>query len=60
MIFSIRGLYLGIVGEEKEKQSKSIIDMLKVIKEERRKLNEYLSLFNEKIEDIKKKTEKWF
>jgi hypothetical protein len=49
---------LGIVGEEKEKQSKSIIDMLKVIKEERRKLNEYLSLFNEKIEDIKKKTEK--
>ena len=58
MIFSIRGLYLGIVGEEKEKQSKSIIDMLKVIKEERRKLNEYLSLFNEKIEDIKKKTEK--
>lgn len=60
MIFSIRGLYLGIVGEEKEKQSKSIIDMLKVIKEERKKLNEYLSLFNEKIEDIKKKSEKWF
>ncbi len=59
VIFSIRGLYLGIVGEEKEKQSKSIIDMLKVIKEERKKLNEYLSLFHEKIEDIKKKTEKW-
>jgi hypothetical protein len=58
VIFSIRGLYLGIVGEEKEKQSKSIIDMLKVIKEERKKLNEYLSLFHEKIEDIKKKTEK--
>ena len=58
VIFSIRGLYLGIVGEEKEKQSKSIIDMLKVITEERKKLNEYLSLFNEKIEDIKKKTEK--
>jgi hypothetical protein len=29
-----------------------------VIKEERKKLNEYLSLFHEKIEDIKKKTEK--
>jgi len=30
--------------------------MLKTIKEERKKLTEYLSLFTEKIEDIKKKT----
>lgn len=32
--------------------------MLKVIKEERKKLNEYLSLFYEKLDDTKKKTEK--
>jgi len=33
--------------------------MLKVIKEERKKLTEYLYLFTEKIDDVKKKTEKW-
>ena len=33
VIFSIRGLYLGIVGEEKEKQSKTTIEMLNAIKE---------------------------
>jgi hypothetical protein len=46
VIFSIRGLYLSIVGEEK--QSKTIVEMLKVIKEERKKLTEYLALFLEK------------
>lgn len=30
--------------------------MLKMIKEERKKLNEYLSLFYEKLDDTKKKT----
>lgn len=30
--------------------------MLKLIKEERKKLNEYLSLFYEKLDDTKKKT----
>ena len=56
VIFSIRGLYLSIVGEDK--QSKSIIDMLTAIKEERKKLKEYLELFQKKIEETKKAIEK--
>lgn len=49
MIFSIRGLYLSIAGEDK--QGKSILEMLGAIREERKKLKEYLDLFQRKIEE---------
>ena len=48
VIFSIRGLYQSIVGEEK--QSKSTLEMLEVIKEERKRLREYLELYQKKTE----------
>jgi hypothetical protein len=54
VIFSIRGLYLSIVGEEKQGQGRSIVEMLAAIREERKKLKEYLDLFQHKIEDGRK------
>jgi hypothetical protein len=56
VIFSIRGLYLSIVGEDK--QSKSIVEMLAHIREERRKLKEYLDLFQRKLEEGKRSADK--
>lgn len=58
MIFSIRGLYLSIVGEEKQGQAKSILEMLSVIREERKKLKEYLDLFQRKIEEGRRQEKK--
>ena len=51
VIFSIRGLYQQIVGEERPK--KTTLEMLEVIKEERRKLKEYLDLYHKKTEEKK-------
>jgi hypothetical protein len=52
VIFSIRGLYLNILGEEK--QSRSIVDMLAIIRDERKKLKEYLDLYQRKVEEGKR------
>ena len=52
IIFSIRGLYLRIVGDDKH--SKTILEMLDTIKEERKKLKEYLELFQKKTEEKSK------
>ena len=56
MIFSIRGLFLSIVGEDK--QSRNTVDMLEMIREERKKLREYLDLFQRKVEEGKRVVEK--
>lgn len=46
-MYSIRGLYFSIVGGE-EKNQRTTLEMLDVIKEERKKLKEYLELFQKK------------
>lgn len=56
VIFSIRGLFLSIVGEDK--QSRNTVDMLEMIREERKKLREYLDLFQRKVEEGKRVVEK--
>ena len=53
VIFSIRGLYLSIVGEDKMQQ-KTTLQMLGVIREERKKLKEYYDLFLHKVDETKK------
>ena len=47
---------MSIVGEDK--QSKNTVEMLEAIREERRKLREYLDLFQQKVEESKKVNEK--
>ena len=56
MIFSIRGLYLSIVGEDKQ-SVKTILEMLNTIKEERRKLQELHDVFYQKLD--RKDTPQW-